>query len=55
MINLQYREGIRAYIDLIVAQTTLRTSQLNYYTALFQVLGSKVDLLRATGQLPTDY
>ncbi|WP_369810986.1 TolC family protein [Hymenobacter aranciens] len=55
VINLQYREGIRAYIDLIVAQTTLRTSQLNYYTALFQVLGSKVDLLRATGQLPTDY
>jgi outer membrane protein TolC len=55
VINLQYREGIRAYIDLIVAQTTLRTSQLNYYTALFQVLGSKVDLLRAIGQLPTEY
>ncbi|WP_460551324.1 TolC family protein [Hymenobacter daeguensis] len=55
VINLQYREGIRAYIDLIVAQTTLRTSQLNYYTALFQVLSSKVDLLRAIGQLPTNY
>ena len=55
VINLQYREGIRAYIDLIVAQTTLRTSQLNYYTALFQVLSSKVDLLRAIGELPTDY
>lgn len=55
VINLQYREGIRAYIDLIVAQTTLRTSQLNYYTALFQLLGSKVDLLRALGELPTEY
>jgi outer membrane protein TolC len=55
VINLQYREGIRAYIDLIVAQTTLRTSQLNYYTALFQLLGSKVDLLRAIGELPTSY
>lgn len=55
VINLQYREGIRAYIDLIVAQTTLRTSQLNYYTALFQLLGSKVDLLRAIGELPTNY
>jgi outer membrane protein len=55
VINLQYREGIRAYIDLIVAQTTLRTSQLNYYTALFQLLSSKVDLLRALGELPTEY
>ncbi|MCA8832648.1 TolC family protein [Hymenobacter pini] len=55
VINLQYREGIRAYIDLIVAQTTLRTSQLNYYTALFQLLSSKVDLLRARGELSTEY
>ncbi|MBC6697673.1 TolC family protein [Hymenobacter puniceus] len=55
VINLQYREGIRAYIDLIVAQTTLRTSQLNYYTALFQLLSSKVDLLHALGELPTEY
>ncbi len=55
VINLQYREGIRAYVDLIVAQTTLRTSQLNYYTALFQLLSSKVDVLRARGELPTDY
>ena len=55
VINLQYRAGIRAYLDLIVAQTTLRTSQLNYYTALFQLLGSKVDVLQARGDLPTDY
>jgi outer membrane protein TolC len=38
-----------------VAQTTLRTSQLNYYSALFQVLTSKVELLRAQGTLPTNY
>lgn len=55
IVDLQYREGIKAYLDLLVAQTTLRTSQLNYYTALFQVLGSKVALQRALGTLPTDY
>lgn len=55
VVDLQYREGIKAYIDLLVAQTTLRTSQLNYYTSLFQVLGSKVELQRALGALPTDY
>jgi outer membrane protein len=55
VVDLQYREGIKAYIDLLVAQTTLRTAQLNYYTSLFQVLGSKVELQRTLGALPTDY
>jgi len=55
VVDLQYREGIKAYIDLLVAQTTLRTSQLNYYSALFQVLTSKVELQRALGTLPTAY
>jgi outer membrane protein TolC len=55
VVNLQYREGIKAYLDLLVAQTTLRTSQLNYYSALFQVLTSKVELLRSQGTLPTNY
>lgn len=55
MVNLQYREGIKTYLDVIVAQTTLRTAQLNYYSALFQVLSSKIDLLRAQGNLPTSY
>ncbi|GAB3234796.1 TolC family protein [Hymenobacter seoulensis] len=55
VVNLQYREGIKTYLDVIVAQTTLRTAQLNYYSALFQVLSSKVDLLRAQGNLSTSY
>jgi outer membrane protein len=55
VVDLQYREGIKAYIDLLIAQTTLRTAQLNYYTSLFQVLGSKVELQRSLGSLPTDY
>ncbi|RZK99059.1 MAG: TolC family protein [Hymenobacter sp.] len=55
VVDIQYREGIKAYLDLLVAQTTLRTSQLNYYSALFQVLTSKVELLRTLGTLPTTY
>ncbi|GAB2956809.1 TolC family protein [Hymenobacter coalescens] len=55
VVQLQYREGIKTYLDVIVAQTTLRTAQLNYYQALFQVLSSKVDLLRAQGTLPIQY
>lgn len=55
VVDIQYREGIKAYLDLLVAQTTLRTSQLNYYSALFQVLTSKVELLRTLGTLPITY
>lgn len=55
VIDIQYRAGIKAYLDLLVAQTTLRTSQLNYYSALFQVLTSKVELLRTQGTLPVTY
>ncbi|KAA9332036.1 TolC family protein [Hymenobacter busanensis] len=55
VVQLQYREGIKTYLDVIVAQTTLRSAQLNYYSALFQVLSSKVDLLRTQGLLPTTY
>ncbi len=55
VVDLQYHEGVKAYIDLLIAQTTLRTSQLNYYSALFQVLGLKVELLRTQGTLPVNY
>jgi outer membrane protein TolC len=52
VVSLQYREGIKTYLDLIVAQTDLRTAELNYYTAMFQLLSSKIDLQRALGKLP---
>ena len=54
VVSLQYREGIKTYLDVIVAQADLRTSQLNYYNALFQVLSSKIDLQRALGTLPVE-
>ncbi|WP_162417846.1 TolC family protein [Cyclobacterium roseum] len=50
-IKLQYDEGVKAYVDLIVAETELRTAQLNHYRALFTVLSSKLDLMRALGQI----
>ncbi|RYE21046.1 MAG: TolC family protein [Sphingobacteriales bacterium] len=51
IVSLQYREGIKTYLDVIVAQADLRTAQLNYYNALFQLLSSKVDLKRSLGTL----
>ncbi len=50
-IKLQYDEGIKAYIDLVIAETELRTTQLNYYNALYNVLASKLDYQRALGNI----
>jgi outer membrane protein len=51
VVSLQYREGIKTYLDVIVAQADLRTAELNYYNALFQLLSSKIDLQKALGTL----
>jgi outer membrane protein TolC len=56
VVDLQYREGIKTYLDVIVSQADLRTAELNYFNALFQVLSSKIDLQRALGAInPTAY
>ncbi|MET3980200.1 outer membrane protein TolC [Mucilaginibacter sp. UYP25] len=51
VVDLQYREGIKTYLDVIVSQADLRTAELNYYNALFQLLSSKIDLQRSLGTL----
>lgn len=51
IINLQYQNGIRPYLDVTVAESDLRTTRINYFNALYQVLASKMDVLRALGQI----
>lgn len=50
-IQLQYRSGIKTYLDVIVAESDLRTAQLNYYNALYQLLQSKLDVQKALGNI----
>ncbi|MGK6351256.1 TolC family protein [Parapedobacter sp. DT-150] len=50
-IKLQYDEGIKTYLDLMTAETDLRTSQLNYLNALYAVLAGKLDVQQALGQI----
>ncbi len=51
VISLQYKNGIKTYIEVIGAETDLRTSQINYYNALYQVMASKIDVQKALGQV----
>jgi outer membrane protein TolC len=51
VIQLQYRSGIKTYLEVITSETDLRTSQINYYTAIYQLLSSKIDVQKALGQI----
>jgi outer membrane protein len=51
VIRLQYRSGVKAYLDVITAESDLRTAQINYYNALYQVLSSKIDVMKSLGNI----
>jgi outer membrane protein TolC len=55
VVNLQYREGIKTYLNVINAQSDLHTAELNYFNALFNVLSGKIDLEKALGTLSVQY
>ncbi|HVM86620.1 MAG TPA: TolC family protein [Puia sp.] len=50
-LELQYRAGIKTYLDVITAETDLRNAQSNYTNALYQVLSSKLDVQKALGTI----
>jgi outer membrane protein TolC len=50
-IQLQYKAGVKTFLEVIIAETDLRTSQVNYVNALYQVLSSKLDVQRALGTI----
>jgi outer membrane protein TolC len=51
VIRLQYRAGIKTYLEVINSETDLRTAQINFYNALYQLLASKIDVAQALGSI----
>ena len=51
VISLQYNSGIKTYLEVITAETDLRSAQINYFNALYQVLSSKIDVQKSLGQI----
>jgi outer membrane protein len=51
VIQLQYLNGVRSYLDVTIAESDLRTTRINYFNALYQVLAAKMDVLKALGQI----
>lgn len=53
IIKLQYDNGVKTYLEVMTADTDLKTSQINYLNALYAVLSSKLDVQKALGEIPT--
>lgn len=50
-IQLQYKAGVKTYLDVIFAETDLRAAQVNYTNALYQVISSKLDVQKQLGTI----
>lgn len=51
VIQMQYRSGVKTYLEVITSETDLRTAQINYYNAVYQLLSSKIDVQKELGQI----
>jgi outer membrane protein TolC len=51
VVDLQYKQGIVAYLNVITAESNLISSEISYLNALFQTLSSKIDLQKAMGNI----
>jgi outer membrane protein len=47
----KYENGVGASIEIVAAQTQVAASQVNYYSALYDMIIAKTDYLKATGTL----
>jgi len=48
-LELQYKAGIKTYLDVITAEDVLRAAEISYANALYQVLISKISVQKALG------
>jgi outer membrane protein len=55
IIQLQYRAGIKTYLDVVVSNNDLFSAQVNFTNAIFQVLSDRIDVERALGTLKYIY
>jgi outer membrane protein TolC len=47
----KYEVGTGSQIEIVAAQTEMKSAQTNYVSALYDAIIAKVDYLKATGKL----
>jgi outer membrane protein len=53
-LQLQYKSGIKTYLDVLTAENDLRSAEANRNNALFQVMSGKLDLEKALGLIHSE-
>ena len=54
--KIKYEQGVGSNIEVIDAERSLVTSQVNYYNALYDAILSKIDLDKAYAKIaPSNY
>jgi len=51
VVQLQYKSGIKSYIEVILAEAELRTARISYINAIYLVLSSRIDVEKELGIL----
>jgi len=51
IIQLQYKAGVKTYLEVVAAETDLNTAKINYYNALYELLASRIDVEKSLGQI----
>jgi outer membrane protein len=54
-IKLQYNQGVKAYLEVIVAEADLMSARINNLNALYMLIFSKLDVQQALGQIAVNY
>ncbi|SKA21569.1 Outer membrane protein TolC [Chitinophaga eiseniae] len=49
--QIKYREGVGSSLEMTTAENDLLTAQNNYFTALYNAIVARIDLLKAYGKL----
>lgn len=49
VIQLQYKSGVKTYLEVLISQTDLRTAEFNFINAQYQTISSKIDVEKALG------
>ncbi|MHA8050566.1 TolC family protein [Aquirufa sp. ROCK-SH2] len=52
--RIKYQQGVGSNLEVLNAETSLKESQVNYFTALYNALIAKVELEKANGTLYND-
>jgi outer membrane protein TolC len=54
-VKLQYNQGVKTYLEVIVSETDLMSARINNLNALFMLMFSNIDVKRSLGEISVDY